>query len=372
MNTITRPSTPISSRRGTTGRIDGDAAAERPRWRTAGRAPPPAAARTRLSVRSCRTIRDRLAPSAVANGDLPLTRRGAREQQVRDVRARDEQHEGDGREQDEQSARLGDGRRSRPAATGAARRSRCGSSAGTPRTNADATEPVQIGLRRGDRHAGLQPPERRRSHASRGCRRSPRRRPRRSATTARSPPAGNRNPAGMTPTTSDGTAVERDELCRRSPDRRRTGAATGPRPARRRPSGPGRSSPSSSDRPSAGATPSSRNRLGLTAGAVHALGRGSAGEVEAAPCRTRRSRRTRGCARGSRRIRRPTPRSRSARAGADRPRRARGDRRRGTGSGRRMTASTTLKMAVLAPMPSASVRMTTAAKPGDLPSVRSA
>ena len=42
------------------------------------------------------------------------------------------------------------------------------------------------------------------------------------------------------------------------------------------------------------------------------------------------------------------------------------------GYGRSITASTTLKIAVVAPMPSASVSMTTAVKPGALRSVRSA
>jgi len=40
------------------------------------------------------------------------------------------------------------------------------------------------------------------------------------------------------------------------------------------------------------------------------------------------------------------------------------------GMGRSTTAFTTLKMAVLAPMPSASVRMATAAKPGERQSTR--
>ena len=42
----------------------------------------------------------------------------------------------------------------------------------------------------------------------------------------------------------------------------------------------------------------------------------------------------------------------------------------GKGSGRRTTALTTLNMAVLAPMPRASVRTVTAVNPGDLASSR--
>src|SRR5215469_8096882 len=44
----------------------------------------------------------------------------------------------------------------------------------------------------------------------------------------------------------------------------------------------------------------------------------------------------------------------------------------GYGSGRSKTAFTTLKMAVFAPMPSASVRTVTAVKPGFFPSMRAA
>jgi hypothetical protein len=46
--------------------------------------------------------------------------------------------------------------------------------------------------------------------------------------------------------------------------------------------------------------------------------------------------------------------------------------RSGYGNGRSITASTTLKMAVVAPMPSARVRMTTAEKSGACRSVRAA
>jgi hypothetical protein len=42
----------------------------------------------------------------------------------------------------------------------------------------------------------------------------------------------------------------------------------------------------------------------------------------------------------------------------------------GKGSGRKSMASTTLNMAVFAPIPSASVTTAMAAKPGDLPSTR--
>ncbi len=44
-------------------------------------------------------MRPRLAPSARRSGDLLLPRRGARDQQARDVGARDQQHAGDDAEQ---------------------------------------------------------------------------------------------------------------------------------------------------------------------------------------------------------------------------------------------------------------------------------
>jgi hypothetical protein len=45
---------------------------------------------------------------------------------------------------------------------------------------------------------------------------------------------------------------------------------------------------------------------------------------------------------------------------------------RGKGNGRRMTVSTTLKMAVFAPIPSASVIAATTVKAGDLANMRAA
>ena len=66
-----------------------------------------AAVSTRLSVRSWRTIRIRLAPSAAAHGHLALPRLRAREQQVGDVGAGDEQQEADRTE--EQPDRAADG-----------------------------------------------------------------------------------------------------------------------------------------------------------------------------------------------------------------------------------------------------------------------
>ena len=57
-----------------------------------------------LSVRSCWTIAPRLAPSAVRSAISLRRDRRARQQQVGDVRARDQQHEADGAEQHEQGA----------------------------------------------------------------------------------------------------------------------------------------------------------------------------------------------------------------------------------------------------------------------------
>ena len=58
---------------------------------------PPRVASTRLSVSSCRTMRQRLAPSAARTAISRCRASAARQQQVRDVRARDQQHERDRR-----------------------------------------------------------------------------------------------------------------------------------------------------------------------------------------------------------------------------------------------------------------------------------
>ncbi len=65
-------------------------------------ATPPAMPSTTDSVRSCRISRPRPAPSATRTASSVPSRRRTREQQVRDVRARDQQHEADGAEQHEQ------------------------------------------------------------------------------------------------------------------------------------------------------------------------------------------------------------------------------------------------------------------------------
>ena len=54
---------------------------------------PPANASSRLSVSNCRTMRQRLAPSAARTAIFVLARERARQQQVGDVGARDQQHE---------------------------------------------------------------------------------------------------------------------------------------------------------------------------------------------------------------------------------------------------------------------------------------
>ena len=53
----------------------------------------PASARIRLSVSNCRTSRPRPAPSAARTRHLPLPSAGSRQQQIRDVRARDQQQQ---------------------------------------------------------------------------------------------------------------------------------------------------------------------------------------------------------------------------------------------------------------------------------------
>ncbi len=60
---------------------------------------PPSTLSITLSTSSCRTTRQRLAPSARADRRLARALNRARQQQVRDVRARDQQDEADGAEQ---------------------------------------------------------------------------------------------------------------------------------------------------------------------------------------------------------------------------------------------------------------------------------
>ena len=67
--------------------------------RAPGRAAPPAAARTTLSVRNCSEQASARRAERRAHRHLALARRAAREQQVGDVRARDQQHEADRAEQ---------------------------------------------------------------------------------------------------------------------------------------------------------------------------------------------------------------------------------------------------------------------------------
>ena len=59
----------------------------------------PIAATSALSVSSCRTMRGARGAEAETDGDLAVPRAGAREQQVREVRARDEQDDARRREQ---------------------------------------------------------------------------------------------------------------------------------------------------------------------------------------------------------------------------------------------------------------------------------
>ena len=66
----------------------------------------PASRAARLSVRNCRTSRDRRAPRAQAQADFLLPCGGARQQEVRDVRARDEQDQSHHRHEHDQ--RLGE------------------------------------------------------------------------------------------------------------------------------------------------------------------------------------------------------------------------------------------------------------------------
>ncbi len=63
---------------------------------------PPTPARTRLSERSCPTSRRRPGAEGVAHGQLAAAARASREQQARDVRARDEQDEPDGAQKHQQ------------------------------------------------------------------------------------------------------------------------------------------------------------------------------------------------------------------------------------------------------------------------------
>ena len=56
---------------------------------------PPAIEKTALSVNSCRTIRPRLPPDRGPDRQLALPRDAARQQQIRDVGARDHQHQRD-------------------------------------------------------------------------------------------------------------------------------------------------------------------------------------------------------------------------------------------------------------------------------------
>ncbi len=63
---------------------------------------PPASDSSVLSVSSCRTSRQRPAPSARAHGQLAIAAQHARQREVGDVRAREQQHQAGRAEQDQQ------------------------------------------------------------------------------------------------------------------------------------------------------------------------------------------------------------------------------------------------------------------------------
>ncbi len=89
----------VSARRGISGGARRSSGSERPgRQHDTERAPD--AESNRLSVRSCRTSRRRPAPSAARIANSRCRAEARRQQQVRDVGARDQKHHAHGREQD--------------------------------------------------------------------------------------------------------------------------------------------------------------------------------------------------------------------------------------------------------------------------------
>ena len=90
-----------------------------PRCRpTRGRCPPapPSRGEQSPSASSCEARRARAGAERRADGELALPRGGLREQQVRDVDARDQQDECDGAEQRDERRREAVRRRARPSA----------------------------------------------------------------------------------------------------------------------------------------------------------------------------------------------------------------------------------------------------------------
>ena len=107
-----------------------------PQARRRCRRAPPATASTRLSVSSCRTSRAAARAERGAHRHLAPARRAAREQQVRDVGARDQQHRGDRAEQHDQ--RRAGSRSTSTSWNGRHERRRARRCAGSPRRSAPA------------------------------------------------------------------------------------------------------------------------------------------------------------------------------------------------------------------------------------------
>ena len=172
--------------------------------RAATPSPPPASARTRLSASICTTSRRAAGAERGADRDLALAHRGAHEQQVGDVRARDQDDDADRGEQRQQRRPdaaddlLVQPRRLRPI--------RWRWSPGTARASRSAI--VFISARAcSSETPGFQPRDRRRESARRAWRWPDRSR---SAARTRSSRDGKQKPAGMTPTTVDRLAAQRD------------------------------------------------------------------------------------------------------------------------------------------------------------------
>ena len=176
----------------------------------ARRRAPPAIASTRLSVQQLTHQSRSSGAERGANRELALARRGAREQQTREIHRRDEQHEPDGAEQHEQArSHLADHRLAAAARPMRPRSSRfSGYSSASPRAMR-----IQLGVRLRDGDARLHARDDARACAPGGCAESSRRessrtgcRRRRAATES-----------GMTPASRRRSRTSRRRACTRWP-----------------------------------------------------------------------------------------------------------------------------------------------------------
>ncbi len=154
VNASTGPSTVVSSSRGTSAGPNATTRRTAP-YASARPQAPPIVERTRFSVSHCITTRVAAGADRQADRGFASSRRGAREQEVGDIRARDEQHEADRAcEQEERRLRVADHRLVRRRETHAPAMVRVGIRRIEPGAHG-----IDLRLRRANGRAGLQSPD---------------------------------------------------------------------------------------------------------------------------------------------------------------------------------------------------------------------